>query len=215
MPKKLPAIPALKDLKFRKTRSIPELLKRVRQSFEKIKDYRKGKSNDSLPDVLMSGLAIFGLKYPSLLAFDNDKDTPRLRHNLQHLYGVKDKAPSDSRLREILDDVPPDVFRETTVSVIQEVQRQGVLETFRYLEGYLVSSDGTGLFSSTKICCPECCENIIKMEKLNIIINFLHLLLCILIKRQCFPCSMKPSKKKMARPKMIANAMPQNDCYLH
>ncbi|MBE8232128.1 MAG: hypothetical protein HAW67_00220, partial [Endozoicomonadaceae bacterium] len=43
MPKKLPAIPALKNLIFRKTLSIPALLKNVRQSFKKIKDHRKKK----------------------------------------------------------------------------------------------------------------------------------------------------------------------------
>jgi hypothetical protein len=80
MPRKLLEISPLKDLKFRKTLSMPALLKKVRQSFEKIADYRKGKIDYSLPDVLMSGLAIFSLKYPSLLAFDNDQDNLKLRH---------------------------------------------------------------------------------------------------------------------------------------
>ncbi len=158
MPKKLPAIPALKNLIFRKTLSIPALLKNVRQSFKKIKDHRKKKVEYSLPDILMSGLAIFGLKYPSLLAFDNDRDKPRLKHNLQHLYGVKDKAPCDSHLREVLDEVDPEDLRSATVDVIQNVQRQGELKRFEYLGGYLVSVDGTGHYSSTKIACPDCCE---------------------------------------------------------
>jgi hypothetical protein len=85
MPRKLPDIPPLKNLNFRKTLSVPALLKGIRKSFNKIKDFRKGKIDYSLPDILMSGLAIFGLKYPSLLPFDNDRDTPRLKHNLQHL----------------------------------------------------------------------------------------------------------------------------------
>ena len=158
MPKKLPAIPSLKDLNFRKTLSVPALLKGVRKCFNKIEDFRKGKTDYSLPDILMSGLAIFGLKYPSLLQFDNDRDTPRLRHNLQHLYGVKGKAPSDTYLREVLDEVEPKDLRPPVVDIIQNLQRQGELESFRYLGGYLVSSDGTGHFSSNSIHCPECCE---------------------------------------------------------
>jgi hypothetical protein len=158
MPRKLPAIPALKNLNFRKTLSIPALLKNVRQSFEKIKNHRKKKTEYSLQDILMSGLAIFGLKYPSLLAFDNDRDKPRLKHNLQHLYGVKDKVPCDTRLREVLDKVDPEDLRPATVDIIQNVQRQGELKRFQYLGGYLVSLDGTAHYSSTKISCPDCCE---------------------------------------------------------
>jgi hypothetical protein len=158
MPKKLPEIPPLKDLKFRKTLSLPALLKRVRESFGEIKDPCKNRTDYSLQDILMSGLAVFGLKHASLLSFDNDRDKPRTRHNLQHLYGVKDKAPSDTPLRKVLDETAPEVCRPATVGVIQELQRQGELEPFRYLGGYLVSQDGTGHSSSSKIKCPDCCE---------------------------------------------------------
>jgi hypothetical protein len=158
MPRKLPDIPPLKNLNFRKTLSVPALLKGIRKSFNKIKDFRKGKIDYSLPDILMSGLAIFGLKYPSLLQFDNDRDTPRLKHNLQHLYGVKDKPPSDTCLREVIDEIEPEHFRAPVVDIIQNLQQQGELESFRYLGGYLVSSDGTGHFSSNHIHCPDCCE---------------------------------------------------------
>ena len=158
MPKKRPDIPPLKTLKFRKTLSIPALLKKVRKTFEGIKDSYKAIPEYSLPDVLMSGLAIFSLKYPSLLAFDNDQDCPRTQHNLQHLYGLKGRAPSDTRLREVLDEVEPKALRSPVISIFQELQKQGELEAFRYLEGYLVSIDGTGQYSSTKISCPDCCE---------------------------------------------------------
>jgi hypothetical protein len=72
MPKKLPEIPPLKDLKFRKTLSLPALLKRVRESFGEIKDICKNRTDYSLQDIFMSGLAVFGLKHASLLSFDND-----------------------------------------------------------------------------------------------------------------------------------------------
>jgi len=107
MPKKLPSTPFFKNLNFRKTLSIPALLDGVRKSFNKIKDFRKGKIDYLLSDILMSGLAIFGLKYPSLLQFDDDRDNPRLKNNLQSLYGVKGNIPSDSHLREVLDKIDP------------------------------------------------------------------------------------------------------------
>ncbi len=76
MPKKLPPIPRKNQLKFRKSLSLPGLLKNVRNEFEQIKEHRSGKVSFRLTDVLMSGLAIFGLKYPSLLQFD------KAAHNL-------------------------------------------------------------------------------------------------------------------------------------
>lgn len=53
----------------------------------------------SLVDCLMSGLAIFSLKFPSLLQFDKAKEEETIKHNLKSLYGVK-KAPCDTQLCE-------------------------------------------------------------------------------------------------------------------
>ncbi len=105
----------------------------------------------------MSGLAVFGLKCPSLLDFDEKCREKRVRHNLRQLYGVA-QAPCDSQLRKVLDRIHPEALRPATVEIIREVQRQGVLESYRYLGGYLVSLDGTGQFSSNQVSCPECCE---------------------------------------------------------
>jgi hypothetical protein len=61
-----------KGLHFRKTLSLPAMLKRVRGHFTTIRD-SVITSAYSLTDVLMSGLAIFGLKYSSLLKFDEKR----------------------------------------------------------------------------------------------------------------------------------------------
>ena len=56
---------------FRKTLSAPGLLRLVRKSFSRIDDPIAGRGLN-LTDCLMSGLAVFGLKYPSLLSFERD-----------------------------------------------------------------------------------------------------------------------------------------------
>jgi len=61
MPAKLPPVPELNTLHFRKTLSVPALLKKVRHHFSKIKEFRTT-SRYSLVDILMSELAIFLLK---------------------------------------------------------------------------------------------------------------------------------------------------------
>ncbi|MBS4166089.1 hypothetical protein NEOC65_001168, partial [Neochlamydia sp. AcF65] len=46
------------------------------------------KAKVPLVDCLMSGLALFGLKFPSLLKFDQRKEEPIIKHNLSTLYKI-------------------------------------------------------------------------------------------------------------------------------
>ena len=155
MPAKLPAVPPFNTLKFKKTLSINPLLKSIKTCFDQVSDSRKSPLY-SLGDTLMSGFAIFSLKYASLLEFDNQRNEQRVKDNLLNLYGIK-KTACDSQLRNILDGVNPKKLRPATIKTIQEVQKQGLLESYRYLGGFIVSIDGTGLFSSGHIHCEECC----------------------------------------------------------
>jgi len=106
----------------------------------------------------MSGLAMFGLKYPSLLKFDEAyQDEARIRHNLRTLYGVE-RAPCDTQLRTILDPVVPGELHGAFRAVHRQLQRQRALKPYEDLNGYyLVSLDGTGQFASSAISCPACC----------------------------------------------------------
>lgn len=116
-------------------------------------------SEYSWQDCVMSGLAIFAFKCPSLLQFEKMKaDEPMIRRNLRTLYQVK-KAPSDTCLRERLDRVSPAQLRAPFKKIFAHLQRGKVLENFRYLGGhYIVAVDGTGQYSSKKIHCKNCCE---------------------------------------------------------
>lgn len=156
MPRKLSPIPLHGSLTLRKTLSAPALLQQVRTSFEAIPEHRRTQSSYPLVDVLISALAMFSLKDESLLQFDQQRNESQRRHNLKTLYGV-DQAPCDSQMRTVLDEVDPSHLRPIFRSIHQELQRQGVLETYRFLGKYLVSIDGTGLFSSGAISCPDCC----------------------------------------------------------
>lgn len=138
--------------------SAARLLGWIREVFSKIPDTR---SSDniviSLVDALMSGLAVFGLKYPSLLQFDNDKDEPAIRHNLRSLYGVE-RAPCDTQMRTLLDSVEPRFLEAGFLAVHQAAAQEGIFQEYEYLGGYhLISVDGTGHFCSGAVGCPQCC----------------------------------------------------------
>lgn len=150
---------------------------------------RRGKRGEiTVSDCLMSGLAIFGLKYPSLLQFDKEvrqiesqndrtlKDNEELKllwHNLHCLYGI-DIVPCDTYMRERLDEIDPRYLRKAFTEVFSHVQRGNELEQFKFYDGHvLVSVDGTGVFSSEKIHCESCC----KKEHGNGSVSYYHQIL--------------------------------------
>lgn len=105
----------------------------------------------------MAGLAVFGLKCPSLLDFDKKRADPMIVQNLRDLYHIS-IPPSDTYLRERLDQVDPDCIRPAFKKVFASFQRGKGLEEFEFLNGHvLISGDGTGKFSSSKVSCPQCC----------------------------------------------------------
>jgi len=145
--------------RFRGALSAPGLIKSLRRTFSAVPDARRAKSvRYSLADTLGSAFAMFSLKYPSMLRFDEESHAdPRLIHNLAALYGVE-HVPSDTSMREILDKVDPVELRPAFESLQGELQRGKALESFTVLEGrYLLAVDGTGQFASTAISCPHCC----------------------------------------------------------
>ena len=92
----------------RKQLSADALFRSIHESFQDVLDPRTGEPEISLPDALMSGLAVFAFKDPSLLAFDRrrqqDEENLRMIFHIEHV-------PCDTRLREILDPVDPEQFR--------------------------------------------------------------------------------------------------------
>jgi len=122
---------------FRKHLSIPGLIRTVYHYFSKIPDFRQlGKnSRISLCDQLMSGLAVFGLKCPSLLDYDRKRKDQATEHNLRDLYHVN-IPPSDTYLRVRLDEVDPDAIRPAFKKLFALFQRGKGIEQFEYLEGH-------------------------------------------------------------------------------
>ena len=119
----------------------------------------------------MSGLAVFGLKYPSLLKFDEQRNELTIRANLKALYGVE-LAPCDTQLRAVLDRVDPAELRTPFVRIHQRLDQKHFLEGFLFLGSFLISIDGTGQFSSQRgsIALSVVC-GIVGMVRSVIIIN--------------------------------------------
>ena len=139
--------------------SADHLFALVRAGFEQVTDQRADNAKISLPDALMSGFAMFSLKDPSLLAFDERGKTDS---NLRSICGIEN-APGDTQMRTSLDDVEPEEIRPVFKDVVRQLQRSKELDKFVFLGGsYLVSLDGTGHFSSKKVHCSSCMQKVNK-----------------------------------------------------
>ncbi len=134
--------------------SADALFKLVRQAFEKVPEHRVMNVEIPLGDALMSGFAMFSLKDSSLLAFDQRRERPK---NLHSIYRIR-RIPSDTQMRTILDQVPPEHLRPVFKKIFSTLRQQKVLRDLRFMGHYLVSLDGTGYFSSKKVHCDQSLE---------------------------------------------------------
>ena len=127
--------------KLRPDVSLPGLLSTVHRAFEAVPDKRRQASvKYSMPDTLMAGLAIFSLKYPSLLMFDQHarQDSLITQSNLQSLFGLT-SVPCDTQLRTILDPVQPEQLRPAFRAIHSGLQRSNSLRDYRVRPTFNVS----------------------------------------------------------------------------
>lgn len=145
--------------------SAEALLSTTKQTFAQITGNNKSnagaKSVMDISDCLMSALAVFSLKFPSLLKFDTEhKQDPILKHNLQTLYKLNN-IPCDTYMRERLDEVSPPDIRKAFKQLFAKAQRSKLLEPFQYFnDSYLMPIDGTGFFASNTVHCKNCCVKV-------------------------------------------------------
>lgn len=131
-----------------------DMVKLLRTAFGRIPDSRASNTVHSLVDVLTSAFAVFALKYPSLLSFQ--EQTPMERHNLKQLFELEHKC-SDSQMRRILDEISPDVLNPCFSACFNMLQQLKVLRSFLFRKKHLLLSvDGVHYFHSNKIKCKRC-----------------------------------------------------------
>jgi len=154
-----------KEIKLRKHLNGDALLFTMKTGFDKIEDHRPGNVEHSLGDTLMAGFAMFSLKDPSLLAFDERRITAP--QNLMTIYGMG-SIPCDTSMREILDGVDPNDLRPLFKDAFRQLQRGKALEQMVFMQGcYLLDLDGTQYFASSKLYSDACMKKTHKNGKVT------------------------------------------------
>jgi hypothetical protein len=138
---------------------VDNLIADLQEQFSNIKDHRSSLNQKiALKDVLLSGFALFSLKDSSLLEYIHQYKTRQ--SNLKTVYGIQ-KCPSDTAMRQILDEVEPSQLQELPSRYIQLLDEEGCLSPFElkgeHLSNHLlIPLDGTQYYCSKKVGCPCC-----------------------------------------------------------
>jgi hypothetical protein len=138
----------------RKQLSFDPLIRQIHERAEQLPDARKRNGDFSVADAVMSAIAVFSLKDPSLLAFQERRND----ENMKKLFCIQ-QVPSDTQMREILDPLASDSIRPMFNGILASLQRGNALESFLFHDGcYLLSLDGTEYFSSKQVHCDSCLQ---------------------------------------------------------
>jgi hypothetical protein len=139
--------------KTRRHLSFDPLIQQIHRRAEQLPDSRKGNNvTYSVTDAVMSAIAMFSLKDPSLPAFQERRNDT----NMKNIFRIL-QVPCDTQTREILDPLDLDLLRSIFKDVLRELQRGKALEAFDFFEGHcLLSMDGSGYYSSKKVHCKHC-----------------------------------------------------------
>ena len=130
------------------------VIQSVSAEFGKIADHRCVNAKYKLTNMLGSAFAMFSLKAPSLLSFD-ERTTVESR-NLTSLFQIEE-IPSDTQMRAALDFVAPAPLRQMFRTLFETLQTAGVIKEYHFWrDSVLVTVDGVEHFASHKIHCPQC-----------------------------------------------------------
>lgn len=142
---------------IKKHLSFGSLIGFVSHLYLRVVDGRQAaKVEHSIRDTVMSGIAMMYFQAGSLLQFQRQLELKTRRSNLSTMFGV-DQVPSDTQMREILDEVPSEAARPAFRKYFARLQRGKYLERFQIFPGqYLCSLDGSQYFGSEKVSCPHC-----------------------------------------------------------
>jgi Transposase DDE domain len=173
--------------------SMDSEIESLRTIFEQVVDNRSKNASHKLSDILMSGFAMFSLKYKSLLSFEHQ--TAIEKANLQTIYGIE-KVCSDVQLRSVLDTIDPSFIRSLFPEKFKTLHKTGILADFSFKIGgtsYLIMScDGVQHFSSKSIKCKCCLSKTHKDGS----VTYHHNMLCAALvhpeKREVFLIDVEP-----------------------
>jgi len=181
------------------------LVDRIRKKLLTLVDPRDRWIDYTFHDLVMSGYAMFHLKYPSVNLFETQTASEKI--NLKELFKIENLC-SDTQLRSILDQLNPDCLRELYPENFKLLQKLGILKEYFSIKNHLICSiDGVQHFCSNEVHCDQC----LRKEHSNGTVTYHHNMLCAALvhpsQREVFIMGSEPIVKQDGQTK--------NDCELN
>jgi hypothetical protein len=134
------------------------LLGYLQQSIECIQEPRQPSNGTRyrLGDAILAAFSMFFMQCESFLEHQRQMQSRRGKDNAQTLFGLN-QIPSVPQIRNILDQIGPQLLFGVFERVYSALQQGGYLKPYQCLGGHLlVTLDGTQYFSSQKLGCDRC-----------------------------------------------------------
>ncbi len=142
---------------------VSRFLKVLEEVAATLPDKRAGRHNQiyELADAVNGAFAVFFTQSASFLAYQRDILRQKRHSNAQSVFQMRD-VPSDNHIRDLLDEVPAAGFNSCYEWLWAELEATGRLADYRLMDGrLLVGVDGIVYFSSHKLHCDQCNQEVI------------------------------------------------------
>jgi len=127
-------------MSYKQTNIFDFLIDNFTLNINNIEDTRRQREDIkySFNDIILSAFSIFYFQNKSWLSFQRKMDTNKGSSNAKTIFGITD-IPSDNHIRNILDKIKPEVFKNVYDSVISYLNKIGLLKKkFNFMDKYLL-----------------------------------------------------------------------------
>jgi hypothetical protein len=146
-----------------KSARVSRFIRLLGELAQEMPDKRAGRHNQKykMSDGIRGAFAVFFMQSASFLAHQRIMAQKRGRSNLESVFQMK-RVPSDNHIRDLLDGVPASQLEQGYHWLWQQLATEGKMTGFQALGGrLLVGVDGIQFFSSTKIHCGQCGQQLV------------------------------------------------------
>lgn len=140
---------------MRQSLTVDAFIQRMKR--KKLTDRRTGQNRQyQVNDAAQAAFAIFFMQSASFLAGQRHLRQSKGKSNAETVFQME-QIPTDTHIRNLLDPVSPEAWRDEFRYLLAEVGDSGHLSQWHILDKRLAMSlDGVYYFASQKISCPEC-----------------------------------------------------------
>jgi hypothetical protein len=128
-----------------------QIIKSLRLAIQSFPDKRTGKNlTYTIEDIVLSAFSVFFIQSPSFLAYQRTMKKMNGKSNAETLFKIE-RIPSDNHIRDILDNVHPELLFSVFDTIFEIFRKNGYLDAFSGINrNILIAMDGTQCFSSKK-----------------------------------------------------------------